>query len=244
MVAVSVKARKAKQVYPCVRCGEEGEGYKERAERSAGQMKCNFEERIKDQDLPSPGCSPDCPGRSSAGRGQQLGGRRQPRAARCGLALGDTRFECGARDSQSSLPVPVPEAIANRELSCGEWVCAGVSTKGPAPLPAGGERRAPLGLREKREHKVWTALRRGWEGISVPAAASLLHPPRGPLCTAAVALHVSGCSRRLLQPSSLRRFSARLLGSPASPLPLGFRGHDPHPPSAKVRLLLTLTRPE
>lgn len=85
--------------------------------------------------MPSPGCSPDCPGRSSAGRGQQLGGRRQPRAARRGPALGDTRFECGARDSQSSLPVPVPEAIANRELSCGEWVCAGVSTKGPAPLP-------------------------------------------------------------------------------------------------------------
>lgn len=206
-------------------------------------MKCNFEEQIRTKICHLPGAA-HCPGRSSAGRGQQLGGRRQPRAARRGPALGDTRFECGARDSQSSLPVPVPEAIANRELSCGEWVCAGVAAKGPASLPAGGERRAPLGLREKREHKVWTALGRGWEGIFVPVAASLLHPPRGPLCTAAVALHVFGYSRRLLEPSSLRRFSARPLGSPASPLPLGFRGHDPHPPSAKVRLLLTLTRPE
>lgn len=41
-----MKTRKAKQVYPCVLCGEESKGYKGRSERSEGQMKRNFQERI------------------------------------------------------------------------------------------------------------------------------------------------------------------------------------------------------
>lgn len=173
----------------------------------------------KDQALSSPGCSPVCPGWSSAGRGQQLGGRSQPRAARRRPARGDIRFECGATDSHSSLPVPDPAATVNLERSCGEWLCAGWGSlrRAPAPLPAEGEQRAPLGLREKRDPKVWTVPGRGWEGIFAPAAALLLHPRRGPLCAPGVALQVRGFSRLHRAPNSRRRVSAGPLGGPASP---------------------------
>lgn len=43
---------------------------------------------------------------------------------------------------------------------------------------------------------------------------------------------------------ALHRAGARPPGSPASPLLLGFRGHDPRPPTAKGRLLPALTGPE
>lgn len=113
----------------------------------------------KDQALSSSGRSPDGPGWSSAGRGQQLGGRSQPRAARRRPARGDIRFECGATDSHSSLPVPDPAATVNLGRSCGEWVCAGWGRCGGPPRPC---------PRKESRGRPWVSERKGTQSLDGP----------------------------------------------------------------------------
>lgn len=122
-----------------------------------------------------------------AGRGQQLGGRGQPRAR--GVArLPGTRLLSVRRGTPLLIARPDPAAQANLGLGCENEVC-GARCGGPRAPAQEGELRAPApwppGGKERRGLEGRRA--RGWEGISasLQLRPGLVPPtPRAPLSPA------------------------------------------------------------
>lgn len=203
-------------MYVCVFSGEEcwKEGSQEKI-RGANETG-NSEELLRTE-ARLPRRSPDSRA-VPAGRGQQLGGRSQPRARGVARLKGTVLLNAG-RGIRLIISRSDPAAKANLGLGCESEVC-GVRCGGPAPLSREGELRAAplLDLREERSAVVWRErwslegahATRGWEGFSAPLQ---LRPG-------------------LVPPT------------PARPRLTHFWGHDPPPPSAKVRLPPMPNRPE